>query len=393
MIHINAAGTICAAFSDKDEFYELLTHQRLPSFSDDNQLLIDGSHTTLASLNTNLDKEGKLIEEKGLSTHNSRNNRLLLKVALQLKYELKQAINKYGPDRIACIVGTSTSGQDEADGFISGTIEPNTYHYPMQELGDPALFLAEYLGITGPAYCVSSACTSSARALISASRILRSKLCDCVIVAGCDTINRMTVNGFHSMSVLSPSHCKPFSKQRSGINIGEGAGIMLLSNDPSSNDVIFKGYGESSDAYHVSSPDPQGLGAFEAMRQALARAQLESTEIDYINLHGTGTILNDAMEATAVSKLFNTVLCSSTKHLTGHTLGASGIIEAIILYYLLLNDSCPLPYQDFSQGAYDDTLGEFGILHGQTYPTHRLNMMSNSFAFGGNNVSLILGRA
>ncbi len=392
MIHINAASAICAAFSDKDELYDLLTHPQTPAFTENENLLVDGLKTAVASLNINLDKEDQLIEKRGLGIHNSRNNRLLLKTALQLKEEIQHALSIYSPGRIACIVGTSTSGQDEADAFISGTIDPAKYHYPMQELGDPALFLAEFFGIKGPAFSVSSACTSSARALISAARMLSSNLCDCVIVAGCDTLNRMTVNGFHSMSVLSASHCTPFSKQRTGINIGEGAGIMLLSRKSGINDVILKGYGESSDAYHVSSPDPKGLGALDAMKQALERAKLKADDIDYLNLHGTGTELNDAMEATAVKKLFNTVPCSSTKHMTGHTLGASGIIEAVILYYLLLNEESPLPSQNFSHSDYDEALGEFGILHSPLKPACRLNMMSNSFAFGGNNVSLILGK-
>ncbi|MCI6797788.1 MAG: beta-ketoacyl-ACP synthase [Succinatimonas sp.] len=393
MIHITAAAVTCACAHNDQDVEKVLRESKNYTFCHDLTLLQDAAAASLAKVQLPLLFEKNIIEKHGLNEHNSRNNRLLLHTVLKIKAEIENALQRYAQDRIAVIVGTSTSGQDEADAFISNRkLQDNVkYAYSMQELGDPACFLKKLFDLKGPAYTISTACTSSARALISASRLLRSDLCDCVIVAGCDTLNRMTINGFHSMGVLSESECTPFAKGRNGISIGEGAGVMLLSKDGNCDDVFFKGYGESSDAYHISSPDPDAFEAVTSMRDALKRAQLSCSDIDYLNLHGTGTLLNDAMESKAVKNLFTKIPCSSTKHFTGHTLGACGIIEACFLYILLKNPDCPLPAQDFSLKDYDDKLGEFGLLKVPSSGKKRHNMMSNSFAFGGNNVSIILG--
>ncbi len=393
MIHITAVAFTCACANDYREAEKVFKESKNFAFFRDRSFLQCTATASLAKVSLPLLSEKNIIEKNGLSEHNSRNNRLLLHTLLKIQAELENALQKYAHDRIAVIVGTSTSGQDEADAFVSNQeIKDNVkYAYSMQELGDPAYFLQKFFNLKGPAYTISTACTSSARALISASRLLRSNLADCAIVAGCDTLNRMTVNGFHSMGVLADDECTPFAKGRNGISIGEGAGVMLLAKDGKSDDIFFKGYGESSDAYHISSPDPKALGAVTSMRDALIRANLSESDIDYLNLHGTGTLLNDAMESKAVKTLFTKVPCSSTKHFSGHTLGACGIIEACFLYFLLKNPDCPLPSQDFSLKEYDDTLGDFGLLKVPSFAKKRHNMMSNSFAFGGNNVSIILG--
>ena len=393
MIHITAAALTCASASCVEDVKKIFSTSKNFAFCRDLCLLQDGTAASLAKVSLPLFFEKKLIEDRKLNEHNSRNNRLLLHTVLKIKEEIATALQNYAQERIAVIVGTSTSGQAEADAFVSNLkLNDNVnYAYSMQELGDPAVFLKEFFHLKGPAYTISTACTSSARALISASRLISADLADCVIVAGCDTLNRMTVNGFHSMGVLSNDECTPFAKDRNGISIGEGAGVMLLSRDGRSDDIFFKGYGESSDAYHISSPDPEASEAVKAMRDALKKADLLPRDIDYLNLHGTGTSLNDAMESKAVGNLFENIPCSSTKHFTGHTLGASGIIEACFLYILLRNPDCPLPSQDFSSKAYDDKLGTFGLLKVPSFAKKRHNMMSNSFAFGGNNVSIILG--
>ncbi|MGN0914914.1 MAG: beta-ketoacyl synthase N-terminal-like domain-containing protein [Succinivibrio sp.] len=235
---------------------------------------------------------------------------------------------------------------------------------------------------------MSTACSSSARSLISAYRLIKSGIADVVVAGGCDSLCQVPINGFDSMGVLSLDRCMPFCKHRSGINIGEASGVMILSKDPS--DLYLSGFGESSDAYHVSSPDPSGDGAYTSMKNAMKMAGISEDELGYINLHGTATRLNDAMESTAVARLFgNKVPCSSTKYMTGHTLGAAGILESCILAYLLKYD-LPVPKQNFSLDEIDDELEDCGLLK-ESVKTDKKFMMSNSFAFGGNNASIIIG--
>ena len=199
----------------------------------------------------------------------------------------------------------------------------------------------------------------------------------------------MPINGFHSLESLSPTLCQPFSRDRAGITIGEGAGLMLLTR--TSQPIALLGVGESSDAYHISAPHPQGEGAIRAIKQALTDAQLTPDDVGYINLHGTATQLNDQIESMVVNALFGErVPCSSTKHLTGHTLGAAGITEAAISMLILQRD-LPLPAQDFSLSPRDPTLPPCGIIE-KPQPLARPVILSNSFAFGGNNASILLGR-
>ncbi|SQC92105.1 3-oxoacyl-[acyl-carrier-protein] synthase 2 [Cedecea neteri] len=225
--------------------------------------------------------------------------------------------------------------------------------------------------------------------MISGRRLIEADLVDVAIVGGADTLSRMPVNGFNSLESLSTTRCQPFGRDRCGITVGEGAALMLLTREPQS--IALLGVGESSDAHHISAPHPEGEGAVRAIRQALADAGLHPHEIGYINLHGTATSLNDRVEARVIHDLFgSSVPCSSTKHLTGHTLGAAGITEAAISM-LILERRLPLPVQDFSQSPFDPALPENGIVR-QSQPLARPTILSNSFAFGGNNVSILLGR-
>ncbi|MZT09646.1 beta-ketoacyl-ACP synthase, partial [Citrobacter amalonaticus] len=212
---------------------------------------------------------------------------------------------------------------------------------------------------------------------------------DVAIVGGADTLSRMPINGFHSLESLSPTRCLPFARDRSGITIGEGAALMLLTREPQP--IALLGVGESSDAHHISAPHPEGVGAIRAIQQALDNAGLIPEQVGYINLHGTATPLNDQIESRVVNALFGErVPCSSTKHLTGHTLGAAGITEAA-LSMLILQHDLPLPVQDFSLSPRDPALPPCGIIE-QPQPLERPFILSNSFAFGGNNTSILLGR-
>lgn len=342
----------------------------------------------------------------------SRNNQVLLQAALQIENEVQQAIARFGAHRIGIVLGTSTTGIAESENFLArGTQDERyspdarhhgnaRYYYQMQEQGSPAQFLAAWWQLTGPAWVVSTAYSSSARAMMAAKRLLDQDLCDAVISGGADTLCKLTLNGFTALEAVSKTLCDPFSARRNGINIGEGAGLFLLSKTPYlSRDVagIFCGGGISMDAYHMSAPDPEGKGAIRAMNAALREAGLTPQAIDYVNLHGTGTRQNDAMESNAMTGVFSHgVPCSSTKPMTGHTLGAASAIEAALCLITLgkHNARHQLPPHLWS-GEADTALPPLSFTSiGQTLSDTRQGyLMSNSFAFGGNNVSLIFGRA
>ncbi len=327
-----------------------------------------------------------------LGQQTSRNNQLLLEAALQIEEEIRQAIHTYGASRVGVVLGTSTSGIDEASRGIAEYLRdnrfPGTYDYQQQELSAPANFLADWLQLSGPAYVISTACTSSARALMSARRLLDLGLCDAVICGGVDSLCKLTLNGFSALEAVSDTRCNPFSRNRDGINIGEAAVLFLMSRQPAP--IALLGSGTSCDAHHISAPEPSGKGALQAMRKALACAKLAPEQIGYLNLHGTATQHNDAMESLAVASLFpDGVSCSSTKPMSGHTLGAAGALEAAFCWLSLRHGQVPPHVWD---GEADPALPALQWARvGE--PLKNTRLMSNSFAFGGNNVSLIIGEA
>jgi 3-oxoacyl-[acyl-carrier-protein] synthase-1 len=327
----------------------------------------------------------------------SRNNQLALAALSQIKPAVDAAIERFGPDRIGIVIGTSTSGIAEGELALrhyAGTRAlPEPFHYGQVELGSPAALLAAALGVTGPAYVHSSACASSAKALASAARLMLMGACDAVLAGGVDTLCAFTVAGFTALESVSDKRCNPLSRNRDGINIGEGAALFLMSRAPAT--VALRGWGESSDGYHMSAPDPAGVGARLAMERALLRAGSAATQVDYINLHGTATVQNDAMEARVVHALFgDRVLVSSTKPFTGHTLGAAGAIEAG-LCWLAMQDDNPagkLP-PHLWDGVADPALPTLNVAEpGASLGRPLRWVFSNSFAFGGANATLVLGR-
>jgi len=276
-----------------------------------------------------------------LAPFDCRNNRLAQLCLRQDSFEegVIGAREKYGPARVGVFMGTSTSGiletelayrRRDADGMLPRDFPYATTHNTFSI----AWFVQSYFALAGPAMTISTACSSSAKAFGNAARMIEAGLCDAAVVGGVDSLCLTTLYGFNSLGLLSPVACRPFDGERNGISIGEGAGMVLLEKIPSPsipNPVALLGIGESSDAYHMSSPHPEGLGARIAMEGALSNAGLKPGMVDYINLHGTGTRSNDATEGKAVCDVFgNYVPCSSTKGWTGHTLGACGAIEAII---------------------------------------------------------------
>lgn len=387
MIYISAIGMINALGNDTDEIATNLTRGVAPGMRPRSGWLQGHPQAVLAGV----DGELPAIPDD-FAAHRSRNNQLLLAALAQIQPRVDEAIAQYGRDRVAVVLGTSTSGLDEGDAHVNLTLngqESLSWQYPQQELGDPSRFLSHWLALDSPAFTLSTACSSSARAIISGRRLIEAGLADVAIVGGADTLSRMPINGFHSLESLSPTRCLPFGRDRSGITIGEGAALMLLTREPQP--VALLGVGESSDAYHISAPHPQGEGAIRAITQALNDAGITPTQVGYINLHGTATPLNDQIESKVVSELFGeNVPCSSTKHLTGHTLGAAGITEAA-LSMLILQRDLPLPPQDFSDSPRDPALPHCGIIE-QPRALERPVILSNSFAFGGNNASILLGR-
>ena len=316
---------------------------------------------------------------------------LLDNAVAQIQRPLENIKKEYPLQRVGIVLGSSNTGIHEAQKHINQWMEtqkcPTDFSFDEIELGTPVCYLKEKTGFKGPAFTVSTACSSSAKAFASARNLLQADICDVVLVGGVDSCCDFALNGFYALEALSPQISVPFSKNRQGINLGEGAALFIMEKDK--NGIEVAGIGESSDAYHLTHPDPEGQGALCAMKKALEEACIPPSTIDYINLHGTGTIANDSMESQAVYQLFGgDVLCASTKPLTGHALGASGAIEAA-LCWLMIRENFIIPH--FYDGAYDPQLPPIHLANGHESRKIR-TVLSNSFAFGGSNASLILRR-
>jgi len=312
-----------------------------------------------------------------------------------LRNALEQAIERYGAPRVGVVLGTSTSGiyeTENAYAFLEahGHV-PASYNLPGQHIWvATARFLKSELGLEGPCYVISTACSSSSKALASAQRLIATGVCDAVLTGGVDSLCRLTLYGFKSLDIMSEQPCAPLDQHRNGISLGEGAGLLLLEkpHDAFSDCVHLLGCGESSDAHHMSAPHPEGKGAVIAMREALTQASIRATDIDYVNLHATGTVLNDRVEMLAMGQVFDPdVHCSGTKGLTGHTLGAAGGIETIITWLSLRHGfrpgTCNLKQVDAAFHCNIQRDSETDVPVAIT--------MNNNFGFGGNNTSVILG--
>jgi len=327
-----------------------------------------------------------------------RNNALALAALRQIEGAVEGATRRFGPARVAVVAGSSTSGVSDAEQSIrhrerTGSLR-REFDYAQLEFGGLAGFVAAQLGIRGPSYALSTACSSGARALASARSLLALGICDAVVAGACDSLSSLTTGGFSALQAVSHQITNPCSRNRSGLTLGEGAAFFLLTRDPGG--VQLLGVGESSEAHHMSAPDPSGAGAESAMRSALSDAGLQPEAISYLNLHGTGTPKNDQMECRAVDRVFGAELArSSTKPLVGHTLGAAGATEAGFCWMMLRSvengeigvaPHCwdgatdpELPPQHLARQGERVAVGARGAV------------MSNSFGFGGNNCVLVLG--
>jgi len=309
----------------------------------------------------------------------------------QIRPDIEKAIAKYGKEKIGVCFGTCDNGSEGSllahQSLLAQGSFPKDYSLRFQSASFPAEFIAGKFGLSGTVFTVATACASGASAIIRGAELIRSGLCGAVIAGGADIVSDTVFAGFHSLEAISDSLTNPFSKNRKGLNLGEGAAFFLLDSEENSA-VELLGAGESADAYHITAPGTDGAGPAKAMRAALVNAGLDSGQIGYINLHGTGTELNDKAEGFAMKEVFNHVPpISSTKPITGHTLGAAGALEAAICW-MVLTEKRGLPIHCWD-GVRDEEIPVFpGVADGQKAPSI---CMSNSFAFGGCNVSLILG--
>lgn len=395
-LYLNSLGIVNALGSNKaDVLANLLAGYRGGLQPCD---WIPGKQTCVAAVTADLPPVPNPLEG-----HASRNLQLALCALEQIQPDISAVAARYGADRVAVVAGTSTSGIAEGEAAVSahqgtGTVPP-AYHYRQQEIGNLAELVARHLQLEGPAYTLSTACSSSAHALASARRLLAAGAVDAVVVGGADSLCRLTVNGFSSLESVAEGLTNPFSRNRSGINIGEAAAFFLMTREPNpgTEDTIeLLGVGASSDAHHISAPEPTGAGAERAIRAALQQAGLDAAAVSYINLHGTGTKLNDAMEADVTTRLFGTAVpCSSSKGQVGHTLGAAGATEAGLCWLALshYNARGLLPPHCWD-GEPDPDLAAVHLVEPDAALNSRNSavFLSNSFAFGGNNAAVLLGR-
>jgi 3-oxoacyl-[acyl-carrier-protein] synthase I len=334
-----------------------------------------------------------------LARFDCRNNRIAQLALRQDGFEhaVEEARARHGARRIGVFLGTSTSGilqtelayhrRDPATGALPDDLQYATTHNNYS-LAD---FVRTYFALGGPSVVVSTACSSSAKVFGNAARAIAAGLCDAAIVGGADSLCLTTLYGFGSLQLLASGPCRPFDAGRDGISIGEGAGFVLLEpvGRDDANRTALLGVGESSDAYHMSSPHPDGAGARLAMSAALRSAGRSPGDIDYINLHGTGTRTNDPAEENAVHDLFGEdTACSSTKGWTGHTLGACGALEAIICEIAIRRGFMP---GSVNTRILDPTIRVRYLIDNAQEPPR--TVMSNAFGFGGTNCSLVIGPA
>ena len=336
----------------------------------------------------------------------------------QIADDVLAAKERYGADRVAVCLGSCDNGTEfslanHRKYFAEGEF-PKDYNIEIQGADYVSTFVAEKFGLTGPAVTFATACSSSAGAIIKASEMIKGGVVDAAVVGGIDIASDTTLIGFSALEAVSSEITNPFSKNRHGITLGDGAAFFVLTKEPlsvvecpqggriettSTTTVRLLGWGESADAYHMTSPDPSGAGAEKAIRRALEASKVATSEVGYINLHGTGTKFNDSMEAKAVAAIFGekTVPVSTTKPVTGHTLGAAAALEAAICWKALVenqgkNDNIKLPLQVWD-GERDEEIPELNIVDGKSGAAKgNLKIcLSNSFAFGGANACLVLG--
>lgn len=330
--------------------------------------------------------------------YNNKINKMALHAINQIKPIIDEAKKRYGKNRIGVILGTCENGSDETKDYIlKGSVIEEKKILIMQSLNICCDFLQKYLDVSGISFTISTACTSSANAVITADELIRSNVIDAAVVGGSDVVTDTVVYGFDSLEVVDYNKTNSFSKNRKGINLGEGAAFAVLAREnfiDSKNALYLKGYNSNSDSHHMTSPNIEGNITSKCINDALKHADMNINDIDYINLHGTGTIINDQMESTTLNIVnASNIYCSSSKTSFGHTIGAAGAMELGVCFIALsdMNKDKILPPHLYD-GEYDDTLPRINLVNGEVKADRLENCMSVSFGFGGSNTCLIVGK-
>jgi 3-oxoacyl-[acyl-carrier-protein] synthase-1 len=389
-IRLSAPGLICCAGKNRNELYDSCLNGYQGGMVMRELFGADGKFP-VGLIPGDL-PEVTVLSEPAAYAGATRIIRIIDAALEQIRPVVEKAIAKYGREKIGVCFGTCDNGSEGSllahQALLAKSFFPEDYSLRFQSASFPAEFIACKFGLSGPVFTVATACASGASAIIRGAELIRSGLCGAVIAGGADIVSDTVFAGFHSLEAISDSLTNPFSKNRKGLNLGEGAAFFLLDSEEDFA-VELLGTGESADAYHITAPGTDGAGPAKAMRAALADAELDSGQIGYINLHGTGTELNDKAEGLAMKEVFGSPPpISSTKPITGHTLGAAGALEAAICW-MVLTEQRGLPVHCWD-GVKDEEIPVFPTkADGQKAPSV---CMSNSFAFGGCNVSLILKR-
>lgn len=387
-LYLSKPGLICAAGKNPSEFFESL---------------VIGSQKGIKKTEcAGTDFFAARIPDEWLSpvdeAFDMRVIRILDRALEQISPAVNKAVSLFGKERVGVCVGSCDNGSEcsfeaHKEFFENGAF-PCNYNPIVQGADYPAVFASKKWGVLGPSLSFATACSSSASAFVKARELIESDICDAVVVGGVDIVSNTVLLGFNSLEAISvESPTNPLSENRKGITLGDGAAFFVLAKaDLDETGIVLLGCGESADASHMTAPLPDGSGALAAMQAALHDANLAPTCIDYVNLHATGTKLNDAMESRAVKKNFNdyNVPVSGIKPVTGHTLGASGALELAACFLAVQNQKAPVHVWD---GVQDMELPCLNVVsQNSKFPKGIRTCMSNSFAFGGCNVSLIIGK-
>ena len=393
-VYLSALGILSALGRGKDQVRDNLFAGLQPGIVSRDDLLVDGKPVFVGEVKGTLP-----IGLDSLSPYSSRNFGLSIAAVDEIRTEIDDAVFRYGPARIAVVMATCTSGIAEGEAAIiesmTGGSLPADFDVRAQEIGSTSEAVAYYLELEGPAISVNTACSSGAHALAMGRRLIRTGLVDAVVAGGADSLSRLTVNGFQALSALSEGICNPFSRNLDGTMMGEGAAIFLIEKQES--EITLYGAGASTDAYRMTAPEPEGKQLERAIRLAFNDADMPLDAIDYVHLHGTGTLQNDAMESKVISRVFGSKIpCSSSKAQIGHTLGTAGAMGAAHCWLAAQsnNEERFLPPHIWDGEGEDDMISDNLVSMGGHLGSDAQGIfMSNAIAFGGNNTILIIGRS
>lgn len=399
-IYLSAPGVICGAGSSIEKVWESCISGNRDGIK--RVTAIGGTEFYAGKI------DDSLLPSVSDARYDMRIIRILDKALIQIQSSVEKVKAKYGADRIAVCIGACDNGSEfslagHREFFANGKF-PSNYKLDIQSADYPAAFIKEKCDLNGPAFVFATACSSSASAMIKARDMIQAGLVDAAVVGGVDIASDTVLLGFDSLEAVSDEKTNPFSKNRKGITLGEAAALFVVSKDAddvsdNTDGIAIKllGAGESADASHMTAPLEDGSGAAQAIKEALNDSGLKPTDIDYLNLHGTGTHLNDAMESKAVNAIFGEYTkdlpVSSTKPLMGHTLGASGAIELAICSHALRHSAEKKLPVHMWDGVFDDELPRLNFVKSGDVCKEEIKIaMSNSFGFGGCNISLIIGK-